>query len=67
MLKCPKCGNSEHFAIDVRAIADYNQMKNCFTNVRKIKFPPFNDDGYACVCKKCFHKAPFNEFDTRYQ
>ena len=47
MLKCPKCKNSENFAIDVRAVADYNQLKNCFTNVRKIKFPPFHDDGYA--------------------
>lgn len=27
MLKCPKCGNSENFAIDVRAVADYNQPK----------------------------------------
>ena len=55
MLKCPNCGNTESFAIDVRATADYNQLTKRFTDVRKIKFPPFHDDGL----QKMFSQSTF--------
>ena len=61
MLKCPKCGNEESFRLDVRAIADYNQVNDSFDEIEEATFL---DDGGGCSCKKCQHDAPIEEFET---
>ena len=61
MLKCPKCGNEENFRLDVRAIADYDQVNDSFDTIEEANFL---DDGGCCCCKKCGHDAPFEDFET---
>lgn len=60
MLKCPKCGNEESFRIDVRAIADYDQVNDGFDEIEEATFL----DGGACSCKKCQYDAPIEEFEN---
>ena len=60
MLKCPKCGNEEGFRVDVKAIADYDQVNDSFN---KIEEATFLDDGGCCACKQCGYDAPIEEFE----
>ena len=59
MLKCPKCGNEEGFRIDVRAIADYDQVNDSFDEIEETTFL----NGGGCSCKKCGHDAPIENFE----
>ena len=61
MLKCPKCGNDKNFRLDVKAIADYDQVNDSFDTIEEANFL---DDGGCCSCKKCQYDAPIEEFET---
>jgi predicted nucleic-acid-binding Zn-ribbon protein len=58
MMRCPKCGHRDSFAIEVRAWA----VVSLDGVVEFADQPPQSDDGSPCVCPRCGRAGTVRDF-----
>lgn len=60
MLKCPECGNTKKFIVDVVGIALYDQEEESFGAVDSVDF---NTESGWIYCRECHYQSSLDLFE----
>lgn len=61
MFKCPECGNTDKFNLNVIAKVTYDQPSDF---IEELNIEEWVEDGF-CQCDQCDYKDNFVEFKTK--
>lgn len=60
MFKCPECGSTDRFDLNVISRATYDQT---YDSIEELLFEDWLDNGYVC-CEACGYDGNFDEFQV---